>query len=364
MGGDIAALCAIKGMRVTLSDLENTAIAGAIKRAVDTAKEMHLGSAEIRDALDRLIPDPQNEGVAHADLIIEAGPEKADIKEKIYKSLEPHMKNGAVLATNTSSIPLAMLAQKLDYPARFVGIHFFNPVAKLDLVEVVSHDEVSKAAQAIARGFIGQIDKLPALVKSAPGFLVNRSLMPYLLEAILMVDEGIAPETVDRAAENFGMPVGPLELADQVGLDICLSVAGVLREKLDIPVPDVPDWIQNKVDNGELGKKSGRGIYEWKEGKAQKTSSFDDPDEAMQDRLILPMLNACAVCLREGVVDDADTLDAAMIFATGFAPFHGGPICYARNRGFDDVARALGKLEKEHGKRFSADAFWLENSEG
>ncbi|PJK28300.1 3-hydroxyacyl-CoA dehydrogenase NAD-binding domain-containing protein [Minwuia thermotolerans] len=363
MGGDIAGLCAIKGLSVTLGDVDNRIIADAVKRCAAMAKAKHMKPAEVRAALDRLIPDPNGDGVAHADLVIEAGPEKAEIKEKIYGELEPRMKADAVLATNTSSLPLDRLAKSLDRPERFVGIHFFNPVAKMDLVEVVSHDGADGTALEQARGFLGRIGKLPAPVRTAPGFLVNRCLTPYLMEAIIMVDEGVKPETIDRAAERFGMPMGPIELADQVGLDIALSVADVLRERLDRPIPETPDWLRRKVDGGDLGRKSGRGFYEWKDGKADKDDDAPDPGEGMTDRLVMPMLDACATCLREGVVSDEDVLDGAMIFATGFAPFRGGPMHYARERGFGEVADALASLRDNHGDRFAPDSYWTERGD-
>lgn len=362
MGGDIAGWCAIKGFRTTLSDVDNEMMGDAVKRTAEMAQDRHLESAEIRDALDRLIPDPDNLGVKRADVIIEAAPEKADLKEKIYKDIETRMKDRAILATNTSSIPLETLANALADPSHFVGIHFFNPVARMDLVEMVSHDGANEESLGAARAFLGRIDKLPAPVKSAPGFLVNRSLTPYLLEAIIMLDEGVKAETIDLAAERFGMPMGPVEVADQVGLDICLGVADVLREKLDTPVPDVPEWVRTKVEHGDVGRKSGRGFYKWKDGKANKEDDVPEPDEHIDDRLILPMLNACAACLREGVVKDEETLDAAMIFATGFAPFRGGPMHYAKKRGFDDIMRTLDDLSRSHGERFNPDPFWRERS--
>ncbi len=178
-------------------------------------------------------------------------------------------------------------------------------------------------------------------MKSAPGFLVNRALLPYMLEAMVMYDEGIKPETIDKAAIDFGMPMGPIELADQVGLDICVHVADVLKESLGWPMPDAPQWLRDKVEKGDLGKKTGRGIYTWKNGEAVKAKDFPLPDEAMADRLILPMVNVCVALLREGVAETEDIIDGAMIFGTGFAPFRGGPLHYARQRGVAEVTKSL-----------------------
>ena len=357
MGGDIAAWSAIQGLNVSLSDVENEAIGEAMKRAKAMTQKRHLNSIQSRDALDRLIPDPKQKGVKKADILIEAGPEVEKIKKQIYASVEPDFKTTAVLATNTSSLPLADIGRSLKKKGRFAGIHFFNPVASLDLVEVVNWKGANKVTMDRSRGFIGQIGKLPVDVKSAPGFLVNRALMPYILEAILMLKDGIKAETIDRAAENFGMPVGPIELADQVGLDICEHVGDVLREQLDTPVADIPDFVRQKVKDGHLGKKTGQGFYKWKDGKAQKDEAEKPPSDA-QDRLILPMLNACATCLRNDIIADADTLDGAMIFATGFAPFRGGPMNYAQSRGYDEISKALLGLSKTYGERFKPDPYW------
>ena len=361
MGGDIAAWCAYKGLRVTLADMSLKALGGAMKRAGDLFayhyRDRH-DRAKLRDAFDRLIPDPKGAGVGAADLIIEAVPENLDLKRKIFAGLEPKMKPGAILATNTSSIRIEDLRQGLQHPERLVGIHFFNPVSRMPLIEVVSHDQAAPEALASARAFAARIDRVAAPVKSAPGFLVNRTLMPYLLEALLMIDEKTAPETIDQAAERFGMPMGPIELADHVGLDICLDVARVLSQGLSEPLPKAPDWLEAKVKQGELGRKSGKGIYDYKNGKPQKKPGQPAPDAEMTDRLILPLLNACAACLREGVVADEDTVDGALVFGAGFAPFRGGPLRYARKRGIAEVTAALERLAEKHGARFKPDPFW------
>jgi 3-hydroxyacyl-CoA dehydrogenase/enoyl-CoA hydratase/3-hydroxybutyryl-CoA epimerase len=361
MGGDIAAWCANQGLRVTLADMKAEPIAGAIKRAADLFGKIMRKRTDIRDALDRLMPDLDGEGVRNADLVIEAVPEKLELKQKVYASLEPKMKPGAILATNTSSIPLQDLRTTLTKPERLVGLHFFNPVSRLQLVEVVSHDGSDPAMLKQALAFVGAIDRLPLPVKSSPGFLVNRALTPYMLEAMLMLDEHIDKAVIDAAAEKFGMPMGPIELADQVGLDICLAVGDMLRSKFGDALPPTPAWLRDKVANGELGRKSGKGFYIWRDGKADKgaaSPSTVQPTEEMIDRLILPMSNVCVACLREGIVDNPDTVDGAMIFGTGYAPFRGGPLNYARTRGAENVASALRTLAAKFGGRFTPDAGW------
>ena len=360
MGGDIAAWCAWHGFVVSLGDTKPEPIAGAIKRAADLYGKIGRDNRRrIRDSLDRLIPDLTGQGVATADLIIEAVPEVLDLKRKIFAGIEPKMKPDAILATNTSSIPLEQLREGLPKPERLVGIHFFNPVSRMQLVEVVSHDKVADDVLADARAFLGRIDRLPAPVKSAPGFLVNRALTPYLLEALVMLDAGMKKETIDKAAEDFGMPMGPIELADEVGLDICLHVAEMLRGSLNRDMPDAPQWLKDMVAKGELGKKSGKGLYPWKDGhavKAKEEAGTPPPDTI--DRLILPMLDVCVTCLREGIVADEKIVDGAMIFATGFAPFRGGPIHYARTRGAANVRDTLKALAAKYGPRFQPDPGW------
>jgi 3-hydroxyacyl-CoA dehydrogenase/enoyl-CoA hydratase/3-hydroxybutyryl-CoA epimerase len=361
MGGDIAAWCASQGMRVTLSDMKPEPVAGAIKRAADLFGKIMRKRTDIRDALDRLIPDLDGEGVRNADLIIEAVPEKLELKQKVYAGLEPRMKAGAILATNTSSIPLQDLRTTLQKPERLVGLHFFNPVSRLQLVEVVSHDGSDPQILKAALAFVGAIDRLPLPVKSSPGFLVNRALTPYMLEAMVMLDEKIDKVAIDAAAVKFGMPMGPIELADQVGLDICLAVGDMLRSKFGDSLPPTPAWLREKVAHGELGRKTGKGFYVWKDGKADKapaSPSTAQPTPEMIDRLVLPMSNVCVACLREGIVDNADVVDGAMIFGTGYAPFRGGPLNYARTRGPDNVVSTLRALTQKFGGRFAPDAGW------
>ena len=358
MGGDIAAWCAWHGLTVTLADMKSEPIAQAIARAADLFKKIGHKSIDTRDALDRLTPDLDGAGVRSADLVIEAVPESLELKRKVYTAIQSKMKPDAILATNTSSIPLQELRFGLRRPDHLVGLHFFNPVSRMQLVEVVSHEELAPDALAKARAFVGRIDRLPAPVKSAPGFLVNRALTPYMLEALLMLNEGYKRETIDAAAETFGMPMGPIELADTVGLDICLHVAETLQSALERPMPDVSQALRGKVELDQLGRKTGRGFYEWRYGKAMKERDAPKPTEEMTDRLILPMLDVAVGCLREGVVADEDTLDGAMIFGTGFAPFRGGPMHYARTRGAANIRAALERLAQRYGERFRPDAGW------
>ncbi len=358
MGGDIAAVCAKEGFKVTLQDRDIKYIAPAIKRAAEYYKKRIYSDGERMAAMDRLMPDVAGDGLAKADLIIEVVPENPDIKRAVYADCEKRMKRTAILATNTSSILLETLRDGLKAPKRFCGIHFFNPVAMMPLVEVVTHDTLDKKVQARVTAFVDAIGKLPLPVKSAPGFLVNRALIPYSIEAFLMHSEGIRPEEIDRVAEDFGMPMGPMEMADVVGLDVGMHVAEVLRRDLDPGMPEIPDWLKKMVDAGNLGKKTGKGIYKWEGGKPQKADIDTPPDAALTDRLMLPLLNTLADCMADGIVEDTDAADAGMIFATGFAPFRGGPLNYAKTRGVDDVVKALDALAAQHGDRFKPSRGW------
>ena len=357
MGGDIAAWCALRGFYVSLQDQAPERIAPAIKRAYTLFKRKLKRPIKITEAMDRLMPDHTGIGVQQADIIIEAIFEDADVKRSLYEDIEPRMKPDAILATNTSSIPLEELASALAQPGRLVGLHFFNPVAKMQLVEVVTGQSTSTEVAAHAMNFTRQIDRLPLPVSSTPGFLVNRILMPYLMEAVILESEGIPAVLIDQAATRFGMPMGPVELADTVGLDVCLHVAGILAGHFN---EEVPERLKKLVAAGKLGKKSGAGFYTYKKGKAVKRRARGGSWnlEEITNRLVLRLLNESVSCLREQVVADRDLLDAGMIFGTGFAPFRGGPMHHIEAIGSDTLLRQLRDLQKLRGDRFIADAGW------
>jgi 3-hydroxyacyl-CoA dehydrogenase / enoyl-CoA hydratase / 3-hydroxybutyryl-CoA epimerase len=323
MGGDIAAWCALRGLSVTLQDQNAERLSPAMARAAKLFADRLRDPLRIRDALDRLIPDVSGDGVARADVIIEAIFENLEAKQQLFAALEAKAKPTALLATNTSSIPLEQIAAPMRDPGRLIGLHFFNPVARMMLVEIVvganTHPELIPRAAAFTR----QIDKLPLPVKSAPGFLVNRILAPYLMEAMRCIDEGMTPETVDEAALAFGMPVGPIELADTVGLDICLAVGKMLGRDI---AP--PQRLSALIAAGNLGRKTKRGFYDWSSGKAAKNAPGAVPS-GLAERLIGPFVVEAQAASAEAIVADADLVDAGAIFGTGFAPFRGGPLHYA-----------------------------------
>lgn len=361
MGGDIAAWCALKGFKVTLQDQAPKLIANAIMRAHQLAKKQLKENYLIHDMLDRLLPDKQGLGITQADVIIEAITESLQAKQDLFALIESKARPNAILATNTSTIPLEEIGTALKNPRRLVGIHFFNPVAKMPLVEIVKgiSTEVMVVDQAVA--LVRKMDKLPLVVKSKPGFLINRILLPYMLEAMVLLEEGVSGTVIDKAAVEFGMPMGPVELADTVGLDICLAALEKLTANVNIAIPTK---LKELVTRGELGKKSGKGFYQYSKGKRVKTtaSSTSAPAEDVANRLMLRLLNEAIACLREGIVSDSELLDAGCIFGFGFPPFRGGPINWAKHYGYEKLDELYRQFEGRYGNRFAKDAGW--QSEG
>ena len=325
MGGDIAAVCAMRGLTVTLQDQNAARLAPAMGRAQDLFKRRLRDRDRIRDATDRLIADTSGDGARHADVVIEAIFENLEAKRELFAKLEKMVKPDAILASNTSSLKLSDISARFADPSRLVGIHFFNPVPQLQLVEIVSGSGTDPDIAKKAAAFVRAIDKLPLPVRDSPGFLVNRVLGPYLQQALRMVDEGVAPETMDAAMERFGMPMGPIELADVVGLDICMAVG---KELSGDATP--PRRLDELVKAKQLGKKTGSGFYVWEDGKAQKGRA-GRVDDALVEKLIRPYLVEAEKAVAEGIVADADLADAGLIFGTGFAPFRGGPLHYLKD---------------------------------
>ncbi len=357
MGGDIAAWSALRGFTVTLQDRAMEYIEPAVKRARELFEKRVRDPAQRAAALERLSADVEGAGVADADVVIEAIFENLEAKQALYARLEPRMKASALLATNTSSLMLEPLAAKLTQPGRLVGLHFFNPVAQMPLVEIIHGQGTQEAAVQLATGFARRLDKLPIPCKSAPGFMVNRVLTPYMFEAMLAASEGVPLAAIDRAAVDFGMPMGPIELIDVVGLDVAAHVGEIIAAQLHRPVTASPR-LTELLAARQLGRKSGRGFYPWVDGKAVKPPAATAAPADLTDRLILVMVNECVACLREGIVADADLVDAAVIFGAGFAPFRGGPLTYARARGISAVVARLSELAARHGARFTPDAHW------
>jgi 3-hydroxyacyl-CoA dehydrogenase / enoyl-CoA hydratase / 3-hydroxybutyryl-CoA epimerase len=357
MGGDIAAWSAYKGFEVTLQDREQRYIDKAMARAQTLFEKKVKDENKRPETAARLKSDLNGDGIPGADLVIEAIIEDATAKRGLYGDVEPRLKPDALLTTNTSSIPLTELADGLQQPARFAGLHYFNPVAKMPLVEIIRHDAMAPETQQRLAAFCRALDKLPVPVAGTPGFLVNRLLFPYMLEAATAYSEGIPGAVIDKAAVKFGMPMGPIELIDTVGLDVA---SGVGRELAPFLGLDIPPALATPPEEGKRGKKDRQGRYKWEDGKARKPEvpkDYEAPDD-LQDRLILPLLNEAVAALHDGVVADADLLDAGVIFGTGFAPFRGGPIRYIRETGVDEILSRLQALQARHGDRFARRPGW------
>jgi 3-hydroxyacyl-CoA dehydrogenase/enoyl-CoA hydratase/3-hydroxybutyryl-CoA epimerase len=356
MGGDIAAWSAYKGFNVTLQDREQRFIDAAMSRAGELFAKRVKDDAKRPAVAARLKSDLNGEGVPNADLVIEAIIENPEAKRELYQTIEPRLKADALLTTNTSSIPLTELREHIQRPAQFAGLHYFNPVALMPLVEIIRHDAMAPETEKRLAAFCKAIDKLPVPVAGTPGFLVNRVLFPYMLEAATVYAEGVPGAVIDKAAVKFGMPMGPIELIDTVGLDVAAGVGQELAPYLGLAVPAA----LGSVEPGRRGKKDGQGLYKWDNGKPVKPEAPKDyqaPND-LEDRLILPMLNEAVACLHDGVVSDADLLDAGVIFGTGFAPFRGGPIEYIRSTGADTLLGKLQALQGRYGDRFAPRPGW------
>ena len=347
MGGDIAAWCVLQGLEVTLQDREMQYIEPAMKRARRLFARKLRTADRIAGAKSRLIADVEGNGITRADVIIEAIFENAEAKRELFAKVEPRMKAGAILATNTSAIPLAELSDVLERPERLIGLHFFNPVAKMPLVEVVHGENTDMNEIMRGAAFCGQINRFPLPVKSSPGFLVNRVLSPYMLKALQIHRERQVPmEALDKAATEFGMPMGPVELADIVGLDVGLHVMGTLGGE---DSKDDAQVLRQYVDKGKLGKKSGEGFYRWKKGRPIKNEDAVEGInlKTLGEELMAPYFEECRACLDDNVVEDTDVLDAGMVFGTGFAPFRGGPMFYLEHLSEEPAVEAIEEVAPE-----------------
>jgi 3-hydroxyacyl-CoA dehydrogenase/enoyl-CoA hydratase/3-hydroxybutyryl-CoA epimerase len=359
MGGDIAAWCALRGYTVSLQDRGMQYIEPALQRAAELFGKRAHDAAEREMMSARLIADVEGSRVPEADLVIEAIFENQEAKRALYATLLPRMKPEAVLATNTSSLVLEGLTEGMSDASRFVGLHFFNPVAQMPLVEIIEGEGTSQGTMAVAASFVRRIDKLPLPCRSSPGFLVNRVLIPYMQEGMIAVEEGIAPELVDAAATRFGMPMGPIELSDVVGLDVCKHVGEIIGTAIGRTAPLPLKRIESLVAAKQLGRKSGQGFYQWVDGKAVKQAVDEAAAPAeLTDRLMLTMVNECVASLRLGIVADADLVDAGVIFGAGFAPFRGGPLTWVRSEGAAALRARLEQLVVQHGSRFTPDPGW------
>ena len=336
MGADIAGVCVASGMEVTLQDINADQLDKGIKAQAKLFGRKFKTRPLKAAAKTRLIADPEGRGIARADVIIEAIVERLDIKQKLFADLETKIKPGAILATNTSSLKLEDISAPMKDPGRLIGLHFFSPVPQMPLVEVVRGSKTRDEEVKKGAAFVTAIDKFPLITKDVPGFLVNKVLTPYMFAAMERLEKGEDKEKIDEAVRAFGMPVGPIELADNVGLDVCAHVAKILGQSSE------GSRLDRLVTSGRLGKKTGEGFYVWKDGKPVKSEAkFSKSElEKLGRELIEPMIRESQKALDEGVVESADLVDAGMIFGTGFAPFRGGPLHYKSSQSATSPAPA------------------------
>ncbi|MDO8543272.1 MAG: 3-hydroxyacyl-CoA dehydrogenase NAD-binding domain-containing protein [Opitutaceae bacterium] len=367
MGAGIAQWTSARGLAVRLKDINPEALARGMhaieKVYADAVKRRVFTLPEATAGLDRITPIHTDVSLTDVDLVIEAALEKLEIKQQVFRELERAVGPDTILATNTSALSIDAIASVLARPERLVGLHFFNPVHRMQLVEIVRGPRTSPAVLEGALQFVKAIGKLPVIAKDSPGFLVNRILLPYMVEAVWLFTEGVPAPEIDRLMLDFGMPMGPMRLGDEVGLDVAQHVAKDLERRLPNPVP-INDTLEKMVAKGWLGKKSGRGFYlhptkgshtppNPEAGFLQPEKSRPSNPASRLDRMVLIMINEAARVLEEGVVDSPEDVDFGMIMGTGWAPFRGGPLRYADTLGAAEIVRRLEVLVRDVAPHFA-----------
>ncbi len=367
MGGGIAQLVADGRIPVRLKDVRGDALLAALRAAskvwqgrVDRGR---MTAREMAQAMRFLSTTLDDSGLSRVDIVVEAVVENLEVKQEVLSAAEERIPARAVFASNTSTLPISDIAAGARHPERVIGMHFFHPVHRMPLVEVIAGQRTSPETVSTVHAFAIELGKIPVVVRDAPGFLVNRILMLYLSEAARLLAEGVPVESVDKAAAAFGMPLGPFALLDEIGLDTANHAAAVLEGAFGKRIGGTTPVLAGMVESGRLGRKSGRGFYRYRDGRRSgadpETARFagaaprkDLPPETIQERLILAMVNEAAVCLEDGVVRDARDLDVAMVMGTGFPPFRGGLLRYADEIGIAVLEDRLSRLADAHGERF------------
>ena len=358
MGAGIAQWISSRGIKVLLKDIKSEFVANGIKTisklySAAVSKRV-MTKSEASSKLDNVTPITESLPMKTVDLVVEAAVEQLDIKQNLFAELETLVRDDTILATNTSALSIVDVAEKMEHKERVVGIHYFNPVHKMKLVEVVKGECTSEETVLKATQFVKKTGKLPVIVKDSPGFLVNRILMPYLIEAVHLANGGNDIEHTDKLLRKFGMPMGPFRLIDEVGGDVCQHVADDLLNRLNTKFPN-SSLLRRMIEEGNLGKKSGQGFYKYSKGKSNgacdvpRNSTFrlQCENEEIVDRLILIMINEAVRCLEEEVVASPKDVDFGMIMGTGWAPFRGGPISYLDSVGSTKIAKRLQELAKK-----------------
>jgi 3-hydroxyacyl-CoA dehydrogenase/enoyl-CoA hydratase/3-hydroxybutyryl-CoA epimerase len=375
MGAGITHWCASQGFIVAIKEISPELVEQGLTRIQElfdeAVRKRALTADQATSKMGAIHGSADWSRFGDVDLVIEAATEKMELKQSIFRELAAHVPNTAVLATNTSALSVTTLAETTADPARVLGLHFFNPVHKMQLVEIVTTPQSDSAAVTRLVEFVKKLGKTPIVCADSPGFVVNRILFPYLDEAVRLACDGVPVERIDRVIEDFGMPMGPLELLDQVGLDVAAHVAGSLKRLSPEPSP-TPDRLAEMVQSGRLGRKSGAGFYRYVKGK--KTSAVDAPppnaqaptigDEVIRDRMVLRLVNEAAKVVAEGVVAEPWIVDLAMVFGAGFAPHSGGPLAYAEQRGTSSVLHDLELWQRQAGPRFAPSNWWANHTVG
>ncbi len=367
MGGGISQLVADRGIPVRLKDIRYEAILQALQTAhglwSKQVRRKRLTPGGLRRKLAGIAPTLDDSGLRHVDLVVEAVVEDLGVKQKLLASIEKQLDERTVFASNTSSLPITDIAARALHPERVVGLHFFNPVHRMPLVEVIPGERTSPEAVVTVHKFARELGKVPVVVRDSPGFLVNRILTFYMNEALQLVAEGVRIEAADRAMRGFGMPMGPLELLDAVGLDTAAHVGEVLRQAFGDRVGSEGSLLRAVTGAGRLGVKNGKGFYRYRDGKrttpdpeiyalAGSPAPRELPAETLQERMVLAMVNEAAVCLEDRVVREPREIDVAMVMGTGFPPFRGGLLRHADSLGIPIVTDRLSRLADSQGERF------------
>jgi 3-hydroxyacyl-CoA dehydrogenase/enoyl-CoA hydratase/3-hydroxybutyryl-CoA epimerase len=367
MGGGIARLIADKGIPVRLKDLRGDALLTAMREASkiwgEQVRRKRLSPREMRLRRGFIAPTLDDSGLSKVDIVLEAVVETLDVKQRVLAAMEERIGTRTVFASNTSTIPISDIAARAVRPERVVGMHFFNPVHRMPLVEVIAGQQSSPEAVSTVHAFAIALGKVPVVVRDAPGFLVNRILMLYMNEALRILAEGVSIEDIDRSMVAFGMPMGPFALMDEVGLDTGQHAAEVLEGAFGKRIGTATPVLQAITAGGRLGRKNGRGFYHYKDGKRGRpdaalpglvggTAPRTLPVETLQERMVLAMINEAAICLEDGVVREPRDVDVAMVYGTGFPPFRGGLLRHADSIGPAVLVQRLSRLADAHGERF------------
>lgn len=361
MGGGIAWLFAQNEQSPLMKDLTQEALELGLRQASQNfssaLKRKRMSHDEFNRKMRSIEPTLSFEGMRSADLLVEAVVENMEIKKKVLSDIEGYVRSDCLMTSNTSSLSIEEMSKALREPGRFAGLHFFNPVNKMPLVEIVTHERVDPEVVQTLKKWVVDVKKTPIVVKDGPGFLVNRILAPYLNEAAFLLEEGVSIDVLDEAALNFGMPMGPCRLMDEIGLDVCVKVGKIMHEGLGERA--TPSSLSSKLYEAKLlGKKNGRGFYLYDEKgkslgknpeviKMLPTKKVPRDEMTLQMRLFLPMVNEAAYILADRICDKASTVDIGMIYGTGFPPFKGGLLKWADQEGLDQIAERLNNFSKE-----------------